>query len=108
MMCLIQGWLTGSPGFWYQTTWLPTRGGAEQIDFAVAVDVGGVDGAGLGDVVLDDMFDPLPVPVFVPDELVAFAPVGSGDIEIAVAVEVGHCDIVGAGQGAFVDVVVFP
>ena len=59
-------------------------GGAEEVDFAVAVDVGGVDGAGLGDVVFDNVFDPVAVAVFVPDELVAFAPSRCGDIEIAV------------------------
>ena len=79
-------------------------GGAEEVDFAVAVDVGGVDSTGLGDVVFEDVLGPVAVAVFVPDELVAFAPGGCGDIEMAVAVEVGDGDCVGACEGAFVDV----
>ena len=79
-------------------------GGAEQIDVAVAVDVGGVDSTGLGDVVFEDVFDPVAVAVFVPDELVAFAPGRCGDVEMAVPVEVGDGDGVGACEGAFVDV----
>ena len=83
-------------------------GGAHQVQAPVAVDVDGPDHAGLSDVRVDDRLAPLAAAPVEVGEAVALFPAGGHHLELAVAVEVRHLDIVCARQSSLAYVVVRP
>src|SRR5437870_1124128 len=85
----------GVPGVLVPDDQVAGPGRAEQVGFAVPVKIRDGNGAGLADVGVDLV--PLPsaavtgaADVFKPVETVAEAPARRGDVEVAVAVEVGQ------------------
>ena len=90
-------------------------GGGQQIPVAVGVDVRGPDRGGLPEVAFDQVLVPgfdrriRRVPrVLEPGEPVSQPPGGRRHVQVAVGVQIGQGDIVGAGQRSLGDVPPFP
>ena len=82
---------------------IPGAGGPQQVGATVAVEVGEDHRPGLLGFASDLVSDPLGSPagaadVFVPVKSLAEAPTRGGDVEIAIAIDVGEIDVIGSGQ----------